>query len=405
MIRTLSLFGCILIAATTLAQNQLYSYSDGQKWGLTNENLEVLAKPQFDEEFQFNGDLTYAFVKINKKWGTINRQGKIVIPCKYDRLSSHESTYIIARTGNTYALVNRLTGKEVVPVLEFDEIYRDCNCPGRYIAVKVKGKIRLLSLYDGAFINTSTYDEVKFFPAYKFNNIQYARIKTGDQYGVLNLATGKFFIPANYEKIEIFTKMGIAHFAVVQKGSKKILNRDGKPVAISPDEFSDFEDEGIVAPLVADNQHPIYPGNGLFVQNLGNDNWTITKKKDSQILETHELSGYSGIELLRPSRNLPKLFEIFKAVKNGKTGIIEKDGKVLVPFEYDTIQLQFDWLITTLNGKKGVLQRDLSLLKKPVLKNIFDCDFTQTFCVEMPGGEKGRMDKKTGKIYIPGVKE
>lgn len=325
MKRTLNLFCCLLIAATTLAQHQLYSYSDGHKWGLTNENLEVLAKPQFDEEFRFDWNLTYAFVKINKKWGTIDRQGKIVIPCKYDRLSSCQSTYIIARTG--------------------------------------------------------------------------------DLYGVLDAATAQFLIPAEYDQIKVVIVNGVPYFAVVNKGSNGFLNRDGKPVTINPDEIPVSENDGIVAPPVDDYPNPVSLGNGVFVKNLGNGNWKITKEKNSVILETHELNGYSSIELLRVGSNLPKLFETLKAVKNGKTGIIEKDGKVLVPFEYDKIEGHLNWFITILNGKKGVLRSDLTLLKKPVLKEVDYRNSYDTFLVTMFSGERGEMNSKTGRIYIPGVKE
>ena len=108
------------------------------------------------------------------------------------------------------------------------------------------------------------------------------------------------------------------------------------------------------------------------------------------------------MSLLPLSRSL----HIAKAIKNGKAGIIDFTGTLLVPFIYDDIEYQHIYYKTTRDNKVGMLSIHLSEFKKPVLKNILGAypDFyLGAWFIEMPNGQKGYMDAKTGQIFIPGT--
>lgn len=65
----------------------------------------------------------YAVVSDGKKYGLIDVKGNLVVPVKYDEVSSFSDPYphlSLVRLGNKYGLVN-LQGKEQVPVI-YDEI-------------------------------------------------------------------------------------------------------------------------------------------------------------------------------------------------------------------------------------------------------------------------------------------
>lgn len=54
------------------------------KWGFVNKNGKVAIPCIYDEVYSFSGGLTT--VKLDRKWGVINKQGKFVLPCVYGNI-------------------------------------------------------------------------------------------------------------------------------------------------------------------------------------------------------------------------------------------------------------------------------------------------------------------------------
>ena len=150
----------------------------------------------------------------------------------------------------------------------------------------------------------------------------------------------------------------------------------------------------------------------LYVYNLGNNNWKVAIESRSagstKVFQTYDLSGYTSLQKLAYRNWDDKQPAILKAVKDGKTGLVGLKGEVILPFEYDAIEeaKNIAYYITRKADKVGVLKNNFVELKKPVLKQLLGEEYrVNALYVEMPTGERGFMNNKTGKIYIPGITE
>ena len=78
----------------------------------------------WNEAYSFSGglaivrDCTQIGHKYNNKWGCIDKTGKRVIPCKYDRISPFSEGLACVELNGKYGYIDK-TGKEVIP-LKYD---------------------------------------------------------------------------------------------------------------------------------------------------------------------------------------------------------------------------------------------------------------------------------------------
>jgi len=115
----------------------------------------------------------------------------------------------------------------------------------------------------------------------------------------------------------------------------------------------------------ATNYSALYHGQkSLSLYNQGNGTSKVTlvrlvSQDSSEILETHILKGYSKMEDLR-FYNYDKMPPVIKAVKDGRVGLIDIRGKVVVPFLYDNIKCSPGGHVEIFkDDKMGLLRKDL----------------------------------------------
>ena len=93
------------------------AYING-KWRMVDKKGNV-DKLSFDTISPFNED--YAVVSKDKKFGFINKDGKIVIPLKYDDAQSFTSGYAVIKKNGKYGAIDK-SGKERIKPDYYDEI-------------------------------------------------------------------------------------------------------------------------------------------------------------------------------------------------------------------------------------------------------------------------------------------
>ena len=232
-------------------------------------------------------------------------------------------------------------------------------------------------------------------------------VRNGDKHGVINLATGALVIPIKYSDIWASTKGNTVVIAAEEADVTSYFDQNGK--AWKPQKEGEGQGEELASVAIA-SEEDTEGRKDLYVYNQGNGNWKLTFENrtgsSTEILQTFELSGYTDLKKLYYSSFNKERPSLLKAVKDGKTGIIDMSGKVLVPFAYDDIDFQYDHSLTKKDNKVGLLKQDLSELKAPVFKQVMSEDRElKAWFVEMPDARKGYMDSDNGKIYIPGVNE
>ena len=95
MIKKLIVALLLISSMDAMAQTidmSLIPYRKGDKWGYATVDKEIVIRPQFNEAGWFSEGM--AAVKIGKKFGYINRTGKVVIPARYTVAKSFRKGYM-----------------------------------------------------------------------------------------------------------------------------------------------------------------------------------------------------------------------------------------------------------------------------------------------------------------------
>ena len=81
------------------ADNQCYVYDeDGQPFFKTAVNIQAIAFSDKTSHTDVVG------VKMNDKWGAINREGKVIVPFEYDEVKAPMYSYIAVKTAKGWGL-------------------------------------------------------------------------------------------------------------------------------------------------------------------------------------------------------------------------------------------------------------------------------------------------------------
>ena len=85
--RIILLFCSLFIGTNAFSQLESKKASNG-KFGFTNDEQWAI-QPIYDEVVEFY-DYSYAFAKLNGKWGLIDQQGKAILPFEYSKVLDDE---------------------------------------------------------------------------------------------------------------------------------------------------------------------------------------------------------------------------------------------------------------------------------------------------------------------------
>lgn len=241
-------------------------------------------------------------------WGFINTKGVLVVPMIYDEEEDFKN-------GKTKVLFNGKTlffdktGREVIENETITErttsvnIYEDrvSSYAGGPISVKFKGKWGLLDTSNKA-ITAFKYDKALYI-----NSDLVAEVTMNGKKGYINIK-GEEVIPPIYESLELFNaKLRIA----ILNGKSGLYERNGK----------------LVLPVIYDE-----------ISKISYGGW------DAQIfkIKVNDKFGWvdsTGTEILPPIYENVNYFRngLFPVKLDGKWGVIEKNGNVVINFKYDLI--------------------------------------------------------------------
>jgi hypothetical protein len=173
-------------------------------------------------------------VKVNRKYGFVDSNGRQVIAPKYDFVDVFSKGTAIVQLGKKFGIINK-SGKEIVPV-KYDDIE---NFSEGLAAVVLNGK--------AGYVNESGQEVIpmQYADAFAFTN-GVGAVKNG-KYGFID-KTGKAITEAKYDKLTYFQN-GISVVTVADKSG--VVNKAGKeivPLAYSTislvDGYLYFEKDG-----------------------------------------------------------------------------------------------------------------------------------------------------------------
>jgi hypothetical protein len=148
-----------------------YGYGYMEEFG-----LEKISKPIFDEAYYFKEGL--ALVKINGKYGYINKKMQFVIPSKFEDAYDFCNGLALVKMDNKYGYINK-TGNEVIIIKydsanDFSEGFAAIKLYDKWGYINTTGKEIIPFIYDYA------YDFNGGFGVVKINENKYCIDKEGN---------------------------------------------------------------------------------------------------------------------------------------------------------------------------------------------------------------------------------
>ena len=289
-----------------------------------------------DKNSQIQGLISYFAIYSNNKWGVIDNEGNVVI------LPQYEETIIIPNKEKpificTYSL-NDETGTYKTKVLnekeeEILKEYDKCEAIDNYdlkqniwyednvLRISKNGKYGMID-FEGKELLPSEYDEITALPGVTSSVL----VKKDGKVGLVN-EKGQTIIPTKYKEI-LTLKDGY-------KNEYIIVNEEGKYGLISTSGTIIFDTKYDDIKYINSSETYTVSEEGTVKLVTIHDSVIIDGKYD-------DITHYKGENAI--------------VVKDGKYGVVDKEGVEKIPLEYEELKYAFSiYYIAKKDGKYGVV--------------------------------------------------
>ena len=320
---------------------------DYTRVGLINREGKEICPPKYFwiTDFQQNG---YAKVSIQGKIGVINASGKEICPLKYWHIKDFQQPESVAWAGhNQKWILIDTTGKEIYSA---DRLKKVENKEG----VFTNGIASVSKDRKWGFINSDGKEicEVKYQDVSNFSE-DLGGVKKDGKWGFID-KQGNETIPSIYERIYPFHN-GLA--VVCQNDKWGVIDKKGKEVF--PFEWDHCDDlkEGLYSLFTDDNQgllnvetskiYPLDPYSEFLIDGDFKNGFAVFYRRGIKYEHNYRnfgvinnlgkevFFGYDGINIpYNPFSEEDKQPDVFWARRDGKFGLVDKNGKQITPFEY-----------------------------------------------------------------------
>ncbi|MCB9273330.1 MAG: WG repeat-containing protein [Lewinellaceae bacterium] len=309
---------------SALSAQQYFPIKVNKKWGLINTDGKVVLDPVFDAigEFKHYG---YAVMQKEGNVGLLGPGAREIVPPLYDDIKVLDSTLIAVMDGGQWKVVN-LYGKTVL-----EKGYQQVQVwKGYYLAYRQGGKWGLVNKF-GHKLAEPTYDDIQFEAGNFFITTR------SNQLGLLS-GTGRQIIPNKADEIRFFSDSLFFYKAGSLWGA---VDYDG--VEVIPANYRSFS-------RISDNFIKLLANDGLYVYSIPcsrilsdgkfDDFYSFSRryiivKKQRQL----GLLDWCGNLVLPAAYNEIQAYEgkLFRVNYQGKWGVVEPGGNTAIPFQYDYI--------------------------------------------------------------------
>lgn len=297
-----------------------------------------------------------AIVSKQGKYGIIDENGKLVLPCEYDYIQqpsiySKYTNIFLAKINNSVIVFD-----QNLSIISSKDILDYWEVQGNIFVINKEKKIGIID-YEGKQKIPFIYDTL--YTEHSVPRISSLIGKIDSLYGLISLEN-EIIQPFNYKYIYA---LNYGLLAYVDKNNKVgILNHDGSIMI-------PFEYDAIHSNWYShDYQKKEFPNTeNIFIVEKNGKIGTIDGRNNEIIPIIYD--GLSGWIEYGP--------EAHYAIYNGKYGIISYKGEVIIPIVYDYVGIpQNDIMLVRKNGKYGVISwQNKSILPCTFEKIIFDIPF------------------------------
>ena len=418
-------FLSIIIFSTTSygqAQNLKIHVNKKGKVGFVNQDGTEVIKCQYESAYPFENG--YAIVSKSKKYGIIDQSGEIVLPLKYTQISSWNDDLYLIKSGKVMGLAKH--SGEIVLEAKYSMISKS-NIFGKalialggksatnekktyqqnakYGIIDAKGNVLIEPKYKGLY--EFAYNPNGELPYYEGRRLLYSYHYTTDtlqtdcsflgfsnngfnvyECGVMDGKGKELLKPGLYYWVMKPCSDMVRYYIAKKKETICGYHNLNSNEAIVSAKFKQPMDEikfwthgdfiGDIAPVNGDSwtfidksgnvlrsgyQSLKHSGNtGLWAAQKTSGQWDVFDENNTNI---DALSGFENINF--PTKEDDK--EVFTVEKESLYGCINRNGEVLVPFEYEVaLSNTYDVIPVRKDGKWGMVS--------PSNKTIIPTDFT-----------------------------
>ncbi len=339
-------------------ENVLKVKKDG-KYGIINLEGKELTPCQYDELTAIEGIKNALKVKKDQKMGVVDKEGKTILPTQYQEITNlgkdNKEGFIVKVEGGKYGIVDY--SNQTVLEAKYDAIEK---IYGNDSYVVKQGEKQVLVKKDGTEQLNSGYDEIKAILKNADHGIIY--MKDG-KYGVMK-TTGEVTIPAEYEELKE-AKTGLL-----------IAKQNGKYGIIDLQKETKVENKYISLSY--------YEKADIYIaekENYENDiiDSTFAVRQSGILIDLEEEKAYLALKQGEEYKYYNFKFEekkvtqvqtsntLFKSKKDGKYGLVDKDGKVIVDYQYDDVteQNRYGYVGIKKDGKWGSVDKKGNIVQEP----------------------------------------
>ncbi|KXH82844.1 WG repeat-containing protein [Chryseobacterium kwangjuense] len=333
-------------------------YQENKKYGVKNSG-KITVAPQYDK---LDFAMTSLIATKNNLKGVIDGNGKILLPLKYDDIQT-DRVFFICKKGKTTEIFSSdlkpfvkgdfsriiLYNNEILVTEDYDggqsfifsngtvvkNKYAEATVYNNLVVVKMNDKLGILK--DGKDISGFVYDDLYFQ-----RNMYDTKPKANK--GITEIREGaKYLIGVKDKKFGLINHLG-----------KTVLPFDYDKINLDYDKKSYYTFKNNQIGIFINETTKLEP---QFKSVEKRDNNYIVSKSNKYVLLNTSLQQNPNLESDAPIETLLSS-KFLKIKKNGKYGLTDNNGSLLIPFEYDGFDyLDYDrqHLITVKNNDKAGL--------------------------------------------------
>lgn len=350
--------------------NILKVKKDG-KYGIIDLTGKELSPCQYDDITALEGIKNTLKVAKDGKIGILDSEGKEILGTQYVDVTNlgkdNKEGFIVSGEDGKYGIVDYSNQTILEP--KYDEIAKIYG--NDMYVVKQAGK-QILVKKDGTEILKTGFDEIKEILKNADNGVVYTQ---NGKYGVMK-TTGEVTIAPEYEELKE-AKSGL--LIAKQNGKYGVIDLQ-KETKIEPNYLS----------ISYDEKADIYVAEKEDYSSDMIDN-TFTVRQSGILIELDDEKGYAELKQGEEYKYYNFKFEekaiteihtsntLFKSKKDGKYGFVDKDGKVIVDYQYDdaTEQNTYGYAGIKKDGKWGAIDNKGNIVQEPTynLEEYLKIDF------------------------------
>ncbi len=348
-------------------ENNVLRVSKDGKYGLIDLDGKELAACVYDKIDPIRGIKNSLLIQKEGKYGLVNNQGDVIVECEYENITTltnnYMDGYIVKNSDGKYGIIS--INKEKIFDCKYDDI-KHVGGNDLYV-VKEDGKWKITNKTGDKFVEID-YEDVTYV------NSDIIIAKVNGKYGVFGTDKSEK-IKADYDMI----KYACTDNYIAQKDGKfGILNTAGEEAI--PFEYSSltFNETTycIFGKKADDNKTYLIDRNhevkisGTDVQVL--DGYIRVKADDEYKFYNFKLEEKSN-------RDAYANHTLYAAKNDGKFGLVNRDGTLVVKYEYDDIteQNNYGYVAVKKDGKWGVIDQYGNIVVEPKfeISNVSDVMF------------------------------